>query len=420
LETEINKAINTASQKIDGIIQSVGSEAVACLGSSRSSLETQAMLAEFCLVKNISGPVYFLNKSIAKKVKNAVARLDLQLSLSMKEIESVDFILALGVDAINEAPMLAMAMRQAARNGAIVIVVDPRPITLPLDFEHFALLPENMKGFLSSLVKRAINIEDFKLESHGKDFVMALTEDFSGDREIPDRLKNLSKKLRQSRKTAFICGIQVVTESLPDAVADVAQVFSEIKEKSGLFYVFPAANSFGAALWDKSDQRSFEDILEEIEQEKIKALIAVESNPLFYFPDRNRLVDAIKKLELFLVLDYLPSPTVNRADMFIPSQTVFESGGSFINQEGRIQYAHPIHSGGVPICQHSKGSHPERIYGLGIPGNDPIPSWEILARISGLTSADSVVRDRLEQFEISDILFLHGCARKTIRLTIFA
>jgi NADH-quinone oxidoreductase subunit G len=411
-ETEISNAIDTAAQKINEIIQHRGPEAVACLGSCRSSLETQAMLAEFCQVKNIPGPVYFLDKSIAKKVKDAVSRLDLQCVLSMKEIENADFILALGVDAINEAPMLAMAIRQAVRNGAKAVVADPRPVTLPFDFDHFALLPEKLKDFLFAFIQNAINIEDIVHESNTKDFVKAITQKFALDPEMIDRIKVLADKLQQSRRPAFICGTDVVTESLPDAMADAAHIFSKIKDKSGVFYVFPGANSFGAALWDKSGKRSFEDILKGIEQEKIKVLIVVESNPLFHFPDRNRIMEAIKKLELLLVLDYLPSPTVRRANMFIPSQTIFESGGSLINQEGRLQFAHPIFRGGIPVYQHSKGTHPERVYGLGIPGNDPKPSWEILARISSLISDDLATQDREEQFNYFKHPFFELLSRK--------
>lgn len=388
-ETEIDNAIEQASKKIQEIIQKSGPESVACLGSSRSSLEAQAMLVKFCHINNMPEPVWFLNKSVAEKVKSAVSRLDLENSLSMKEIEDSDFILVLGVDAINEAPMLALAMRQAVRKGAMVAVADPRPVNLPFEFEHFALLPEELTDFLLCLVKMTINTQDSELEIMARDFVEALPDDLSLAPEQIERIETLAEKVRQSRKIALVCGTQVTTESLPDAVADVAKVFSNTKEKSGLFYVFPGANSFGAALWDSSGKRGFEDILEEIEQGIIKALIVVENNPLFHFPDRNRLEMAIEKLDLFLVLDYLPSPTVYQANMFIPSQTVFESGGSFINQEGRLQYAHPIHRGGLPVHQHSNGSHPRRIYGIGIPGNDPKPSGEILSRIAGLISRES-------------------------------
>ena len=52
-----------------------------------------------------------------EKVKTAVNRLDERLAVSMRQVEDADFILALGVDPVNEAPMLALAMRQAQRKG---------------------------------------------------------------------------------------------------------------------------------------------------------------------------------------------------------------------------------------------------------------------------------------------------------------
>ena len=44
------------------------------------------------------------------------------MAVSLREIERADLILAVGVDPVNEAPMLALAMRQAFRNGAAVAV----------------------------------------------------------------------------------------------------------------------------------------------------------------------------------------------------------------------------------------------------------------------------------------------------------
>ena len=56
---------------------------------------------------------YFETLSMAHKVKKAVSRLDGRLAISMREIEGADFILVVGADPVNEAPMLALAMRQA-------------------------------------------------------------------------------------------------------------------------------------------------------------------------------------------------------------------------------------------------------------------------------------------------------------------
>ena len=57
----------------------------------------------------------------------------------MRDIEQADFVLVAAADPLNEAPMLALALRQAARQGARVVVLDPRPVWLPLEFQHLPL-----------------------------------------------------------------------------------------------------------------------------------------------------------------------------------------------------------------------------------------------------------------------------------------
>ncbi len=70
-----------------------------------------------------------------------------------------------------------------------------------------------------------------------------------------------------------------------------------------------------------------------------------------------------------------------RRIFFIPSTTLYEADGIFVNQEGRAQTVRQAYSGGVPIVQSGGGDHPPRIYGTGIPGADPMPAWLTLARI---------------------------------------
>ncbi|MFO8082756.1 MAG: NADH-quinone oxidoreductase subunit NuoG [Desulfobacterales bacterium] len=411
VETDVQNAVEAAAQKIDDILTRFGPEAVACLGSSRNSLETQAMLHKFCRTKNISKLVYFIDQAMANKVKSAVSRLNTGLSISMKDIEKADFILALGVDAVNEAPMLTLAMRQAACKAAVVVVADPRPIDLPFEFEHFALPGESLKHFLFAFVKKAFTVEEYKkLDNRAQSFFANfpdgfLPEGFQMYCPYDERLKALAEKLQKSNNPVFICGTQIVDETLPEAVADAAEILFQTKTKAGLFFVFPGANSFGAALWDRSEKCCFDDIIVSIEQGKTRVLVVVENNPMFQYPDQRRLKEAIKRLDLFVVMDYLPSPTMRRADIFIPSKTVFESGGSFINQEGRIQYASPIHRGGVPVYQNSKGSHPERLYGLGVPGKDPEACWEILAEFSGKITGSPLAEVNVREMIASEHTF---------------
>ena len=82
-----------------------------------------------------------------------------ELAVSLREIEQADFIVTVGADPINEAPMLAMAMRQARRNGAEIVVIDSRPITLPMDFAHLVAGVDEINEMVALLIKSAVDRE---------------------------------------------------------------------------------------------------------------------------------------------------------------------------------------------------------------------------------------------------------------------
>ena len=153
------------------------------------------------------------------------------------------------------------------------------------------------------------------------------------------------------------------------------------KKKAGLFYVLPGPNAFGAAL--VSPNRESEPILDRIEKGEIRALVVVEADPFGMAMNRERWTKALETLELLVVLDYLPSRSIGEAHVVFPTRTVFEtSGSSYINQEGRIQFSSPLHQGGSPVSQVSKGSHPPRNHLEQIPGGESRGAAEILAELA--------------------------------------
>ncbi len=138
--------------------------------------------------------------------------------------------------------------------------------------------------------------------------------------------------------------------------ADLAGLLHEGAESAGLFYLLPGPNAFGAGLLSPTQDQ--ESVLKTIESGKVDALILVEQDTFWFYPDSQRLDQALNKLSFLLVLDYLPSPSAKRAHGVLPTTPHFErTSGSFVNQEGRLQKALPIHRGGTPISQIS-GGHP--------------------------------------------------------------
>jgi NADH-quinone oxidoreductase subunit G len=384
-----NQALQAAAERLSQISHLFGKEVVACQGSSRSALETQALLKGLCRKQGWLEPGYGIDPIKEKTVLKAVSRLEAGLAVSLKEIEQADLVLLVGADPINEAPMLALALRQASRKGAPIIVMDPRPIVLPMTFDHLSVGPGDLDLCLKVIFKKAVSLSDLaKLGPKAQRFYESLPEEFILDPLIQDRLTDLAGLLSNSHQPVIVCGTDLVRETLPDLAADLVHSLQAQGKSAGLFYLLPEGNSFGAALLSFPN-RSFLKTVEAIENGSISALMLIETDPFHFFPDRTRLEQALDKLDFLLVLDYLPSQAVERADIFLPTQTIFEAGGHFINQEGRLQWAGPVFNGGFPLEQLSRGGPPPRLFGPDIPGGESKPAHQILNELAQSLSPES-------------------------------
>ena len=381
-EVPTREAIRTAREKLAELVSRVGPEGVACLGSGRSSLETLAALEWLCREKGWQGPSYFMTNSLADKVKTAVSRLEPGLAVSLRDLEGADCIVAVGADPINEAPMLALAMRQAWRNGAKIVVLDPRPIFLPFNFTHLPVRPDEINLHLGALIKAAVDPE--VIADAGKTaaefYQDAGTFEIVAD-SLQEKTSALAQELRASKRVVIVCGTQIVREDTPALAADHATLLRAGKKQGGVFYLLPQANSFGASLL-AGKNFSFLKILESVENGTVKGLILVEYDPFYDFHHGQRLDLAIEKLEFLLVLDYLESAPVQKAHVFLPTLTLYEAGGMFINQEGRLQAAPAAYGGGISIAQTGGGSHPPRVYGSKIPGGEVRAASQFLNQIA--------------------------------------
>jgi NADH-quinone oxidoreductase subunit G len=382
-EVSLAEGIQQAAAELARISQAhVG--AVACLGSARSSLETQGELARLCRAAHWPEPRYFLDRSRERRVRTAISRLDSRMAVSLGELADADFIIAVGADPINEAPMLALALRQAWRRGAAVVVIDPRPVSLPFAFEHIPVVPGDMGFGVGVLVKGALAkpLATGMLSPAAARYYETLSSEYPANPALQDRLVALGLKLGQSRRPVIICGTDIVRETTPDLAADLVCLLREAGQNAGLFYLLPGPNAFGAALMPASSPAPAA-LLPAIEQGEVKALVLVERDLFWDCPDQERLSRALDRLELLVVLDYVPSPSVKRADIFLPTVPLFEDApSSFVNQEGRLQQAQPVHAGGAPLSQVSPGSHPPRTFLDYVPGGEPTPAGEILPDIA--------------------------------------
>jgi NADH-quinone oxidoreductase subunit G len=224
------------------------------------------------------------------------------------------------------------------------------------------------------------------MEAAALRFYNALPETYSQEGSLQDAFAATLKGLQDSRRPIIVCGTDIVRESTPDFAADTALFLRGSGKSAGLFYILPGPNAYGAALLSQPED-SVERMIEGIEQGRIKALIVFENDPFFSFPERHRLKEAMDRLEFLVVGDYLPSATLSCADIVLPTKTLFETAGTFVNQEGRAQQAFPVYHGGLPMTLTGGGGHPPRTFRADIPGGEPLAAWQILERLDrALTS----------------------------------
>jgi NADH-quinone oxidoreductase subunit G len=318
-ETTWDEAIRKTAQSLSQIIAHAGADAVLCLGSCRNSLETQAALVGFARTLGCPAPRFFPRVEEQRKVGNAVAALTSEAAVSMADIEKSDFVVVIGADPINEAPMLALALRQAKRNGGAIAVLDPRPVCLPFPFDHLPVPPWRLNGSVDVLVKNALTHDiETVLSKKEREFSKALAERYTPDPSIHSRLIALSGKLQASQHPVMVCGNDIVSETTPARVAGHVRMLRAAQKAAGLFYLLPGPNAFGAALFS-SPAAPDGSIASAIEAGTVKAMVAVEADPLYSALDQRHLVEALKKLEYLIVLDYLPSLIARKAHALLPT-----------------------------------------------------------------------------------------------------
>ncbi len=379
-------AIHTLAERLSMISKSAGPNAIACAASSRSSVETLMGLKFLAHALSWRNPGYFIDRLQQDKVSAAVGRLDPNLVISLREVEHADAIIVLGADPIQEAPMLALAMRQAHRAGAKVAVLDPRPVSLPFEYEYWPMTPDNLNSKLQELMQYILS--ENAAESH-----------------LCENIQPLATMLQNSQRPVIVCGTDIVNISVITAAADLAIQLQDANKRAGLFYVLPGANAYGAAIVSAGSE-PFSELLGAIENGEVRALLVVETDFLYHFPDQARVKSALGKLELLVVMDYLSNRTLEFVGqtpatihssvpasaltyITLPTLTIFETQGTFINQEGRLQQATPVHADGMPLSQLTGGKHPPREFRKDIPGAGAKAAWRIFSELEAAILSSS-------------------------------
>lgn len=370
--TSLAEAVTATGQRIRAIAQQHGPNSVAFIGSARTSLEASALLR---LWAEQIGSEYLLFETHRERdcaARMLAARLGSH-ARSLVELQSSDLIILFGADPLAEGPLASLALRQAARAGTRVVVIDPRPVELPCPFEHLPVDPDRLPAMLNAMASRTLD-------------------------PLPESERNILRSLLQDLDTArtpiLIGGVDLLGSRGVSALLDACVALSTAERQLGAMVLLGGANSYGGALLTKNSH-DFDTIIAGIRQGGIKAMVCLESDPWreAFEPVVARM--ALDSLELLVSLDSTPSLAARRADIFLPSRAVAEMGGSFVNNEGRLQAFQSLLEPGQPMRETAGGGHPPRQFSSETPGSEPAAAWQILAQILGVEDDLSSIRRQI-------------------------
>ncbi len=352
-------------QAVDEIKQLISGKKLTGIGSPKASLESNFMLRQLVGPENFYAGIPETEGKLVQKIIEITKNAGVHMP-SLNETKEYDAVFILGEDVTNTAPILALNLRQAARNKpaneaaglkipkwndagvreVIQVKTGPFFIASALATKLDELAAQIFHGHpddiarLGHAVAQKINV---KLPAVGKN---GITEDL---------LDMISQALLKSDKPLIVAGTSLYNKAIIEAAANIALSLQENGKNAGLFYVVPEVNSIGlAAISDKF----LDQAINNAEHNEDSILFVLE-NDLHQRLDKHKIKELLKQFKNIITLDYLENEINSHATYVLPAGTFAEADGTVINNEARAQ----------------------RFYKVYVPDNDVKSSWEWLLKI---------------------------------------
>jgi len=381
------EAIELIADRLSKIKFETGPDSIAGLSSAKCTNEDNYIFQKFMRVaigtNNVDHCARLCHASTVAGLARAFG--SGAMTNSIDEIRNAKCIFVIGSNTSEAHPVIALYIKEAAvRNGAALIVADPRRIDL---VRHAKLHLQQQPGTDVALINAMMNVI-ISENLHDKDFIDKRTEDFD---KVVEAVKNFTPEVAEKITTVpadatreaariyakaetasiiFSMGITQHTTGTDNvlSLANLAMLTGNVgKESAGVNPLRGQNNVQGAcdlgalpnvypgyqSVEDAQIRAEFEkawgrklpprtgltvvEIFHAIEQGKIRALYMMGENPALSDPNLNRTRQALEKVEFLVSQEIFLSESAQYADVVLPSFCFAEKDGTFTNTERRIQ-----------------------------------------------------------------------------------
>ena len=350
-QVSLDEALDTLATVLDEFLELHGPESLAIVGSPRMDLAGNIMAARLREMLGAGVLCLFSGADQAELTGRAVSLLTADNRASQEDVRNADLIAIEGCDLLDKAPMMALAVRQAWRNGARVYMVGTHKEI------SSAVVPPFTKGGPGGILQgETANPPESPFVKGGHN---------RGATSLPFPWEHASSlagvPLAEAKRPVIICAVTrnglEALQALPPNAAKLA-------------FILDGPNAFACAQLARQHQGV--SLSAALAGGRIKGIISFEADLPADLPHGITVLGAV---------DWQPTGLMARAGVVIPATAWVEQEGIFVNNEGRAQRFKKIMNPGLPIKGLTPEVHPPRTHGKNAPGGDAAPSVRLIAML---------------------------------------
>ena len=381
-----DEAFDKTAGEIMRIQAAYGKDAFAFLGGASMTNEKAYLNGKFARVAletaniDYNGRLCMVSAGAANKIAFGVDR----AANPWSDIPKTKCIILSGTNLAECFPVLTQAIWEARDNGAKIIVIDPRITPIARTADVFLPVKPGRdsalaNGLLHLMIKNGWTDEAFIAEhTVGFEEAKAQVEKFTPDYTekitgVPKESLEKAAALWGEAESSMLMharGIEHHTKGVENVLSYINLVLASGrigKVGSGYGTITGQGNGQGgrehgqrcnqlpggrdindidhrnhiADFWGVDESNlpgeglTACEIIDAIEEGKIKGLLSISFNPLVSIPDSNRVRKALEKLEFFGVIDFFLSETARHADVVFSGSLQEEDEGTVTTGEGR-------------------------------------------------------------------------------------
>ncbi len=433
-EATWDEALELAARKLAALRDQYGSQAMAGFGSAKCSNEEAYLFQKLVRVgfgtNNVDHCTRLCHASSVAALMETIG--SGAVSTTFRDIQNSDVALLTGTNTTANHPVAATFMKQAAKRGCKLIVIDPhRPTLADHAYRYVRIKPGTdvafYNGVMHEIIRRGLIDEDFiaartedfeRLQRAVENYPPRVAAQISGvtEEEIIDIAvtyggakaaivfwgMGIAQHTHGTDNARCLISLTLMTGNVgrPGTGLHPLRGQNNVQGASdaGLIPIVypdyqkcddPAARAKFEKAWgrelDPEPGLTVVEIMHGAIEKTIRGMYIMGENPFISDPNSNKVRKGLAALDFLLVQDIFLTETAEFADVILPASSFFEKSGTFTNTDRRVQIARPVLTmpGQARLDWRITCELAQR---MGVPGFEFESVEEVFAEFAGLTN----------------------------------